>query len=65
MSLPIQDEPESTIGRKPAELAGHPGPPRHEPARSGAGGRHEEGDERERAGKGAREEPPSLRGPGR
>ncbi len=40
--MPIQDEPESTIGRKPAELAGSD--PESGAARPGASVRREEGD---------------------
>jgi hypothetical protein len=46
MSTRIQDEPESTIGRKPP-LPEHPERPQHGRARSGAASRHEEGDEGE------------------
>jgi hypothetical protein len=51
MGTPIQEGPESTVGRKPGRTS-HPRP--HEPeggsARSGAAIRREEGDETEFAG---------------
>jgi hypothetical protein len=48
MGTPIQEGPESTVGRKPAH-APHPRPPDpgSAPARSGAALRSEEGDETE------------------
>jgi len=50
MPMPIQEEPESTVGRKPE----HPTSPRQpepgRPTRSGAALRREEGDETEAAG---------------
>jgi hypothetical protein len=48
MGTPIQEGPESTVGRKPGS-ASHPRPPEagHAPARSGAALRREEGDETE------------------
>lgn len=64
MTTPIQDEPESTVGRKPGP---GPEPTRREgaPRRSGAGIRREEGDETE-AGSEIRDrergEPPTIQG---
>ena len=51
MTIPIQEEPESTVGRKPE----HPTSPRQaeppgRPSRSGSALRREEGDETEAAG---------------
>jgi hypothetical protein len=47
--MPIQDEPESTVGRRPDRWEPTPGP--GQPAsRSGAAIRREEGDETEAAG---------------
>ncbi len=46
MTLPIQDEPESTVGRRPDRF-GHPEHGEGTPARSGASIRREEGDEGE------------------
>jgi hypothetical protein len=66
MPTPIQDEPESTIGRKPEELAEHPESREHGRARSGAAVRREEGDESEFAGEireRERDEPPTVQGP--
>ncbi len=70
MPTPIQDEPESTIGRKPEGLHGSERPEPEQPqpgrpARSGAALRREEGDETEAAGEiGEREqdEPPPVVG---
>lgn len=66
-SLPLQDEPESTVGRRPDRFE-HPverAPGDAPPARSGAALRREEGDETE-AGAEIREreqgDPPTLRG---
>jgi hypothetical protein len=65
MPTPIQDEPESTIGRKPETLR-HPEPQEQGRTRSGTAMRREEGDESE-AGSEIREqerdEPPTVRGP--
>jgi hypothetical protein len=62
--LPLQDEPESTVGRKPGRGFEHRSEDRT-PVRSGAAIRREEGDETE-AGSEIRErevdEPPTLRG---
>jgi hypothetical protein len=61
--MPIQDEPESTVGRKPARVERQPA--QEERPRSGAAIRREEGDESE-AGSEIRErergEPPGVRG---
>jgi hypothetical protein len=46
---PIQEEPESTIGRKPDRFP-HEAPRESAPSRSGASVRREEGDEGEHAG---------------
>jgi hypothetical protein len=63
--MPIQDEPESTIGRKPGELHEEHQPQPRGAARSGAAIRREEGDETE-AGSEIRDrepdEPPSVPG---
>ncbi len=66
MTLPIQDEPESTIGRKPVTPPERPKPSERERTRSGAAIRHEEGDESEFAGEirdRERGEPPTVQGP--
>jgi hypothetical protein len=68
MTLPIQDEPESTVGRKPSRWP-HDEPERTSaaPARPGAGLRREEADERSDAGAGLRDrergDPPTVQGP--
>ncbi len=66
--MPLQDEPESTVGRKPDRGFEHPGRPgaaAASPVRSGAAIRREEGDETE-AGSEIRDreggEPPTIRG---
>ncbi len=63
--LPLQDEPESTVGRKPGRGFEHTGPAGGTPVRSGAAIRREEGDETE-AGSEIRDrddgEGPELRG---
>jgi hypothetical protein len=66
MGTPIQDKPESTVGRGPG-TATHPRPrePEAPPARSGAAIRREEGDETEFAGEirdRERDEPATERG---
>jgi hypothetical protein len=62
-TLPLQDEPESTIGRKPRRGFEHREPEEGTPVRSGAAIRREEGDETE-AGSEIRErerdEPPPV-----
>ncbi len=66
MPTPIEDEPESTIGRRPPKAPDRPAPPEHERARSGAAIRREEGDESEFAGEireRERDEPPPVQGP--
>ena len=71
MTIPIQEEPESTIGRRPLHPVRppeHPAPAEHEhePTRSGAAIRREEGDESEFAGEireRERGEPPTVQGP--
>lgn len=64
--MPIQDEPESTIGRKPADLAGsHPEQPGA--ARSGPSVHRAGGDETEAGSElpdRERDEPPPVPGPG-
>jgi hypothetical protein len=63
MPTPIQGQPESTVGRRPAG-GEHPRPPEG-PARAGASIRREEGDETEFAGEireRERDEPPVERG---
>ena len=71
MPIPIQDEPESTIGRKPVKPPEPPASPEHEhehehePGRAGAAIRREEGDESEFAGEireRERGEPPTVQG---
>ena len=65
MPIPIQDEPESTIGRKPVKPPEAPGSPEHEHGRAGAAIRREEGDESEFAGEireRERGEPPTVQG---
>jgi hypothetical protein len=63
MTIPIQEEPESTIGRKPPHK-GHE-PTVQQPARSGAAIRREEADESE-AGSEIRDresgDPPVIQG---
>jgi hypothetical protein len=44
MPTPIQDEPESTVGKKPARPPDRPEPPERERARSGAARRGERGE---------------------
>jgi hypothetical protein len=48
--LPLQDEPESTVGRKPASGFERREPGGGTPVRSGAALRREEGDETEAGG---------------
>lgn len=48
--LPLQDEPESTIGRKPGRGFEHRAEPEGAKVRSGATLRREEGDETEAGG---------------
>jgi hypothetical protein len=64
-TLSLQDEPESTVGRKPRRGFEHRAPGEGTPVRSGAAIRREEGDETE-AGSEIREregdEPPPVQG---
>lgn len=57
-STRIQDEPESTIGRKPSRPT-HPERPEHGRARSGSASREAQRDEREDTGRDVGE-PPTL-----
>ena len=62
--MPIQDEPESTVGRKPARFE-HPERREKGGTRSGAEIRREEGDDSEAGSKirqRERGEPPTVRG---
>ena len=66
MTLPIQEEPESTVGRKPDRVE-HPEPREQGGTRSGAASRREERGESEAGGEiteHERREPSPERGPG-
>ena len=62
MTIPIQEEPESTVGRKPDRVE-HPQPREQGATRSGAAIHREQGDETEAGGakKRERDEPPTDR----